>query len=626
VRANTESTRLTTTSPIKLTPPNGPLDRHLKEVYDKFHKVSDGQVANYIPELAKVDPAQFGVALTTMDGFRYSTGAYEEHFTIQSVSKPFVYALALADCGFEEVIRRVGVEPTGDSFNSIMLEPVTGRPLNPMVNSGAILTASLVNGRDGRSRFERIRAGLSAFAGRELEVDERVFQSEQETGYRNLAVANLMRSTGALEGDVNEICSTYFRQCSVLVSCADLSVMAATLARGGVNPLTRRRVLSEDHVEKVLSVMSTCGMYDSAGQWMLRVGLPAKSGVAGGICAVLPGQLGIGTFSPPLDSVGNSVRGELACRELSRRFSLHMLRPPGLPAHPVRSTYRGDVVTSKRIRPPRDRELLRRLGSSIVVHELQGDLAFATAERMVRTVREHLTGAVWVVLDLRRVGAIEPSAVALLRVLLDELAERRMTTLLADPHRIPAVVELERDDLSTQRVRDFESALEWAEEALLMRENVRTLPPTVRVPFGSQELLSELRREEVDYLRAATETRTYEPREVIFEEGDPADAVYFVTRGLVNVEVGAGRGKRRLRLNTVPAGHAFGELALVDGGERSLRIVVVEATECKVLSVEAFEKMRKTYPAACDAIFRAIARSLSARLRQSTREIQILEG
>jgi glutaminase len=623
---NAESTRLTTTSPIRLTPPNGPLDRHLKEVYDKFQKTSEGQVANYIPELAKVDPAQFGVALTTMDGFRYSTGAYEERFTIQSVSKPFVYALALADCGFDEVTRKVGVEPTGDAFNSITLEPVTGRPLNPMVNSGAILTASLVDGCDGQSRFERIRSGLSAFAGRDLDVDERVFQSEQETGDRNRAVAYLMRSTGALEGDVTEICSTYFRQCSVLVNCADLAVMAATLARGGVNPLTRRRVVSEEHVEKVLSVMSTCGMYDSAGQWMLRVGLPAKSGVAGGICAVLPGQLGIGTFSPPLDSVGNSVRGELACRELSRRFALHMLRPPGLPAHPVRSTYRGDVVNSKRIRPPRDRELLRRLGSSIVVHELQGDLAFATAERMVRTVREHLTGAVWVVLDLRRVGAIEASAVALLRVLLDELAERRVTTLLADPHRIPAVVELERDDLSTQRVRDFESALEWAEEALLMRENVRTLPPTVRVPFGSQELLSELRRAEVDYLRAATETRTYEPRDVIFDEGDPADAVYFVTRGLVNVEVGAGRGKRRLRLNTVPAGHAFGELALVDGGERSLRIVVVEATECKVLSVEAFEKMRKTYPAACDAIFRAIARGLSARLRQSTREIQILEG
>jgi glutaminase len=313
-----------------------------------------------------------------------------------------------------------------------------------------------------------------------------------------------------------------------------------------------------------------------------------------------------------------------ACWQLSDRFALHMLRPSGMPAHPVRSTYRGDVITSKRIRPPRDRQLLRRLGSSIVVHELQGDLAFATAERMVRTVRAHLTGAHWVVLDLRRVGAIETSAMELLAGLFAELTERRVTALLADPHKIEAIDDLEREHSSIQRVADCETALERAEEALLLREDVRTLPPTVRVPFGSQELLAELRREEVDYLRAVTETRTYERNDVIFDVGDPADAVYFVTRGLVNVEV-CGRGGRWLRLNTVPAGSAFGELALVDGGVRSLRIFAKEPAECKVLSVEAFEKLRKRYPTACDAIFRAIARGLSARLRQSTREIQILE-
>jgi glutaminase len=618
--------RLLSSAPVPVAPPHGPLERLLDEIYEMFRGTTDGEVASYIPELAKADSRQFGVALTTIDGFLYASGESTAPFTIQSVSKPFVYALALADRGFEAVSSRVGVEPTGDAFNSITLEPGTGRPLNPMVNAGAILTASLVNGDSPEARFERIRSGLSAFAGRELDVDERVFESELLTGDRNRAIAYLMRNAGALIGDVDEICSVYFRQCSILVTCADLAVMAATLARGGVNPLTGKRVVAEQHVGRVLTVMSTCGMYDNTGQWMLRVGLPAKSGVGGGICAVLPGQLGIGAFSPPLDAAGNSVRGVLACRELSGRFALHLLRPPGLPAPPVRSTYRGDVVTSKRIRPPRDRELLRRLGGSIVVHELQGDLAFATAERVVRTVREHLTGAHWVIFDLRRVGTVEPSAVALLQVLVAELTERGVTTLLADPHDIPAMDALDSEGLNTKQLRDCETALETAEEALLTRENVRTVPPTVQVPFGSQELLAELRREEVACLRTMTKTRTYERGDIVFDEGDPADAVFFVTRGLVNVEVSAGRGKRRFRLHSVPAGSAFGELALVEGGLRSSRSIVAEDTECEVLSVDCFDALRRQHPSASDAIFRAIARSLSARLRQTTQEIQTLES
>ncbi len=623
---NVESTRLLSSAPIRVAPPHGPLERLLDEIYSLYKGTAEGDVASYIPELSKADPSLFGVSLTTIDGFLYASGDSDDPFTIQSVSKPFVYALALADRGFEAVSSRVGVEPTGDAFNSITLEPGTGRPLNPMVNAGAILTASLVDGVDAEARFERIRSGLSAFAGRELEVDENVFESELATGDRNRAIAYLMRNAGALVGDVDEICSVYFQQCSVLVTCSDLAVMAATLARGGVNPLTGKQVVPEQHVGRVLTVMSTCGMYDTTGQWMLRVGLPAKSGVAGGICAVLPGQLGIGAFSPPLDPAGNSVRGVLACRELSGRFALHLLRPPGVPAPPVRSTYRGDVVTSKRIRPPRDRELLRRLGASIVVHELQGDLAFATAERVVRTVREHLTGALWVVLDLRRVGGVDPSAVALLQVLVSELTERGVTTLLADPHRILDVADLEREDWDTRRLRDCETALELAEEALLAREDVRTVPPTVQVPFGSQELLAELRREEVACLRTMTETRSYDRGDVVFDEGDHADGVYFVIRGLVNVEVSTGRGGRRFRLHTVPAGSAFGELALIESGPRTSRTIVVEETECEMLSIDAFETLRKQYPAASDAIFRAIARSLSVQLRQTTQEIQTLEG
>jgi glutaminase len=562
-----------------------------------------------------------------MDGFVYAAGAATSPFTIQELSKPFVYALALAERGFDEVASRVGLRPTEkDPFTAITLEPGTGRPRNPMVDAGALLTASLVGGTDEQSSFEQIRAGLSAFAGRDLGVDEKAFQSAQEAGDRDRAIAYLMRSTGVLDGDIDEICSVYLRQRAVLVTCSDLAVMAGTLARGGVNPLTGEQVLTEDHARQVLAVMGTCGMYDDAGPWMLRVGFPAKSGATGGICAVLPGQLGIGTFSPRLDSDGNSARGVLACGELSRRFGLNMLSSAHFPAHPVHTTYRAGMVTSKRIRPPRDRELLRTLGSTIVIHELQGDLGFVTTERVVRTIREHLAGVRWIVLDMRRVAAIDKPAIALLRVLMAELAERQLTTLFADPHGIPELAMLEHGEGSVDRLRDCETALARAEDALLLEEGTPPIAlPTDRVPFGSLDLLAELTREDVAALRTATETRTYKPGDVVFAEGDPADGMYLVTRGMVNVEVNASRSGRRFRLNTVQAGNAFGELALVDGGARTSRVVAAEATECEMLSIAAFERLRHQHPRIADALYPAIARSLAARLRHSTREIQMLE-
>jgi glutaminase len=603
----------------------GPVERLLRTIHAKYRSVDEGVVADYIPMLAKADPSLFGVALTTLDGHDYAAGDSAAHFTIQSVSKPFVYALALRDRGMDDILSRIGVEPTGDEFNAFSFEEGTGRPLNPLVNAGAILSTSLVYGQDAEERFERILAGLSAFAGRQLTVDESVYASEQETGDRNRAIAYLMHSSEVLQGDVDEICSTYFRQCAVVVTCQDLAVMAATLANGGVNPRTGKRVLSDAEVSHVLTVMGTCGMYDRSGEWLVRVGLPAKSGVGGGICAVLPGHLGIGTFSPPLDEKGNSLRGVLACRDLSERFALHLFRPPARSVHPVRRTYRGGAVTSKRVRPPRERALLRRLGAAIVIHELQGCLDFAAAERLVWTARKHLDGARWIVLDLRRVGAIDEPAVPLLSALLDELAAREITTLFADPRKLSAVGILLRSDCSTKRLRDTETALEWAEEALLIREDLFTIPPTVHVPLGSQELLAGLQPEDVALIQAETETHTYERGEVVYDEGDPANALYFITRGLVNMEVSTS-GHRWFRLQTVPAGSAFGELALVDGGTRTTRIVVAETAVCEVLSTVAFEQLLKRRPGAGYAIFRAIARSLSSRLRQTTREIQALEA
>ena len=264
--------------------------------------VTDGDVATYIPELAKADPKWFGICLVTATGHVYEVGDTRQDFTIQSISKPFVYGLALEDNGRTEVLKKVGMEPTGDAFNSISLEPGTGRPRNPMINAGAIASASLIAGKSPQIKLRRLLETFALYAGRELTLDEAVCQSESKTGFRNRAIGNMLRNFNILTDDPNPVVELYFQQCSISVNARDLGIMAATLANQGLNPITGKQALRGEYVESVLSVMGSCGMYDYAGEWMYSVGMPAKSGVAGGIVVVLPGRLGIGIFSPPLDS------------------------------------------------------------------------------------------------------------------------------------------------------------------------------------------------------------------------------------------------------------------------------------------------------------------------------------
>jgi glutaminase len=345
-----------------------------------------GTLADYIPELAHADPDAFGIVLESHEGDAYAAGDAAVSFTIQSISKPFVYALAVEELGLDAVYAQVGAEPSGEPFNAISLEPGTGRPANPMINAGAILTTGLVSGG-----FERIASGLSAFAGHPLEVDEAVFASEWRTGDRNRAIAHLMRGAGSLRGAVDDVLDAYFRQCSLLVTARDLAVMAATLANAGRDPVSGAAVVSEETAQHVLSVMAMCGMYDSAGAWMLRVGLPAKSGVSGGVLAVSPGQFGIGVFSPPLDAGGNSVRGVLACERLAHRFGLHLLHDPTSGARAAKVLLDGNVV------------------------RLRGDIDFAAAELVLRMTRER-DGAP-LRLDLTGVTRLHPVAERLLDVL-----------------------------------------------------------------------------------------------------------------------------------------------------------------------------------------------------------------
>jgi glutaminase len=309
------------------------IKERLEDLYRRTLPVDSGAVASfyesergyYGPESAGDERDRFGISLARTDGEVFSVGDALQPFPLQSIAKVFVYGLALADRGREAVLERVGVEPSGDAFDSIIFDERNHRPHNPMVNAGALVTSDLVRGTHPEEKLARILALLRLSAANEdLDVDQRTFEREMRGADRNRATAYLMRSQSMLDGDVEAILALYLQQCSVMVTCRDLAVMAATLANGCANPLTRERVLPRDRVRDVNSVMYTCGMYDAAGQWTYDVGLPAKSGVSGAILAVVPGKGGIGVYSPGLDAYGNSVRGIRVCEEISDRLGLHV--------------------------------------------------------------------------------------------------------------------------------------------------------------------------------------------------------------------------------------------------------------------------------------------------------------
>ena len=295
----------------------------ITRLYDEFRGNNSGALADYIPELAKVAPDQFGVALTSNQGMTVWMGDASQPFTIQSVSKALTFAMLLERVGRQETYKYVGVQPMAEPFNAITLNPQSNRPFNPMVNTGAIAVAGRLRQLLGPSAFDQVLETIGRAAGRSLDVDEQVFQSERETGHRNRAIGHLLRAVGVYDVPVDEVLDLYFRQCSIRVTAIDLSIIGATMANLGVNPVTRKEVFGLDPVRDTLSTMFTCGMYDGAGDWSCKVGIPAKSGVGGGILAVVNRQLGIGVFSPRLDAVGNSVRGQLCCAALSREFGLH---------------------------------------------------------------------------------------------------------------------------------------------------------------------------------------------------------------------------------------------------------------------------------------------------------------
>lgn len=296
----------------------------IEALHAKHLPLQDGELATYIPELGRANPDEFGICLVTADGRVFETGDCDRAFTIQSISKPFTFGMAIEECGHEQVFERVDVEPSGDAFNSIELQRSTNRPHNPMVNAGAITVTGLLHARHGEKALDHLLDRFSAIAGRRLVIDEEVYESERRTGHRNRAIGHLLLNFGMVHDEAEAALDLYFKQCSILVTCRDLAMMAATLSNMGCHPITGEAALAMSCVKDVLSVMFTCGMYDYSGQWAYRVGVPAKSGVAGGVMAVVNRQLGVATYSPRLDRYGNSVRGVEVCSDLASQLGLHV--------------------------------------------------------------------------------------------------------------------------------------------------------------------------------------------------------------------------------------------------------------------------------------------------------------
>jgi glutaminase len=306
-------------------PPPERVRAFVDEAHERFKNVTEGKNSEVYPALARVPSDLFGICVVGTSGNVYAVGDAEHEFSIMSVSKPFVFALVCQAIGPEEARRKLGVNATGQAFNSLgAIERSADGRTNPMVNSGAIATTSLVPGAGAEDRWRFIHDGLSRFAGRTLPLNEEVYESATATNFRNQGIARLLQSYGRIYLDPAEATDLYTRQCSLNVSARDLAAMGATLADGGVNPLTKERLVDPIVCHYTLAVMATAGLYETSGDWLYDIGLPGKSGIGGGIVTVSPGKGGLGTFAPPLDAAGNSVKGQLVAKFLSQRLGLDL--------------------------------------------------------------------------------------------------------------------------------------------------------------------------------------------------------------------------------------------------------------------------------------------------------------
>jgi glutaminase len=596
-----------------------PLQRFLTACHTDFGADHNGEVASYIPELSKADPDHFGISLATLDGHVYEVGDTRVPFTIQSISKAFVFALALDTLGAEKVESTIGVEPSGDPFNSIRLN-AENHPFNPMVNAGAIACTGLIREAKGEAAFDYIRQALGRFAGRELDVDEAVFASESATGDRNRAIGYLLRTSSVIREDVRAVLEVYFRQCSVLVTARDIAIMAATLANRGLNPVTREQVMTPYAISRTLSVMTSSGMYDYAGEWIYRVGIPAKSGVGGGILAALPARLGLGSYSPRLDSHGNSVRGIKVCEALSSHYNLHMLNRSDDARNSIIADYNIGKSASRRSRRPHERKLLSEHHREVRVMELVGTLSFSNVDYLSRQIAAKPRPQ-FIIFDLRRVTSLTPAGTRLLAETLLELAAFHVIVIFSGIRRSSPewdIITKQTGDVSN--VRNFyllDTAIEWAEDQIVYRHG-GTIDFHDTTELAEQPLLAGLAPAELAELSALAVIRTYQQGERIVSTGDPASSLFFLRSGVVHVTLPDG-----IRLATLTAGMAFGEMALLET-HRSADVFADMSATAYEIRLADFERFRDQHPKAGERIMRNLAQLLADRLIVANARVNLL--
>jgi len=615
--------------PVSSSVISSPIADLLAGLYQKFAGEKGGKVATYIPELAKADPDWFGICIVTAGGHVYEVGDSRQPFTIQSISKPFVYGMALEDNTRAVVLSKVGLEPTGDAFNAISLESNTGRPRNPMINAGAIATAGLIAGKTHQSRFNRVLQSFSAMAGRELTLDDGVYRSESETGHRNRAIGHMLRNFDILTEPPDPVVDQYFKQCSISVTCRDLAIMAGTLANCGLNPVTRRQAMRGEYVESVLSVMGSCGMYDYAGEWIYRVGMPAKSGVSGGIIAVLPGQMGICVYSPPLDEHGNSVRGIKVCDDISRHLDLHLFNTPMASKSVLRLKFNASEVNSSRVRTPEESMVIREFGKTVQVYQLQGDLVFSTTEVVVETIMNSLDSLDYLILDFKHILSLNESASHLFYELLMKLTAMGKPVAFTHPGKVPGLRRYLRFKLKDQ-INDYyltfgemDLALEWCEDKLLARR-MAAWSPDHTTEVDDYELFDGLSAEERTTIKAMLSRQSYQSGEVIVRFGDEAKELFFLKAGSASVTVTLASGEQK-RIATFSPGMAFGEMAMLDRAPRSAVVTADMNVTCELLKLDDFEALSQTHPNIKITLLKNLALGLCRKLRKANREMSVFD-
>ncbi|MGO1524028.1 MAG: glutaminase A [Nesterenkonia sp.] len=577
-----------------------PIQDYLESLADHGH-YAVGKVASYIPELAAADPDRFALCIATVDGHLYTVGDGQFPYSIQSISKPFTYALALQDRGPAAVAQKIDVEPSGDAFNEISLDPGTKRPSNPMINAGAITAASLVAGKDRQERFDRVQQWFSDFAGSPLTFDQQMYESELGAAHRNRAIAHMLREFEVLESDPEDFLDQYIRQCAMTVTTQDLARMAATLANGGVQPATGERVAEPNVVEHVLSVMTSCGMYDTAGDWITSVGVPAKSGVSGGIIGVLPGQLGLAVFSPRLDAHGHSARGVAVFEHISEQMELHLMQVTRSSRTAVRDTYSLAERPSRRRRPEPHQILLDTLGEQCRIYELQGDLNFSGVESVVRQMVED--SPEFAVLDMRRVNDVAEVARMTLLSVGDRIRAAGGEAVLVDPED---ALPIRDDEPNGIRIMDdLEAAMRWCEDELLRRHGADEEVDHQQVE--EHPLLQQMSAAARRYMRTHFDVLHFAADEVILEAGEPFSGIHIVTAGEAVAEFDYAHTDGSTPV-TMSVGTSFGELALARDDLQEARVRAATPVTLLKFSAEALDHVSQVRPSIAVDIWKAMTR------------------